>query len=94
MLLTQEDHVTSAPRATKVSMRTAVWMVLTWCKHRVDLVENDTYIWRQPAMRAPERGFVAAYFHFKDQPSDESDLDDHHLFPKIHEARHLILKNK
>lgn len=25
---TQDDHVTSAPRAVKVSMRTAVWMVL------------------------------------------------------------------
>ena len=26
--LTQDDQVTSAPRAVKVSMRTAVWIVL------------------------------------------------------------------
>ena len=28
LILTQEDHATSAPRAVRVSMRTAVWMVL------------------------------------------------------------------
>ena len=44
--LTQEDQVTSAPRAVRVSIKTAVWMVM--CKH--------------PAMRAPLRGFEAAYF--------------------------------
>ena len=38
----QEDQVTSAPSSTKVSIRTAVWMVM----------------WRQPAMRAPLSGFV------------------------------------
>jgi hypothetical protein len=38
-------QVTSAPRAVRVSMRTAVWMVM--CK--------------QPAMRAPARGWSAAY---------------------------------
>lgn len=27
---TQDDQVTSAPRAVRVSMRTAVWMVLWW----------------------------------------------------------------
>jgi hypothetical protein len=40
-----DDQVTSAPRATRVSMRTAVWMVM----------------WRQPAIRAPLRGWSAAY---------------------------------
>ena len=44
-------------------------------------------------MRAPERGFVVPYFCFKNQPSDAPDLDVHHLFSKIHEARHLILMN-
>ncbi|MNR37265.1 hypothetical protein D3C85_1552700 [compost metagenome] len=36
-----DDQVTSAPSSTKVSIKTAVWMVM--CKH--------------PAMRAPFKGF-------------------------------------
>jgi hypothetical protein len=36
----QEDQRTSAPSFTRVSMSTAVWMVM----------------WRQPAIRAPFRG--------------------------------------
>lgn len=28
LIRTQDDHVTSAPRAVNVSIRTAVWMVL------------------------------------------------------------------
>ena len=43
---TQEDQVTSAPRAVRVSIKTAVWMVM--CKH--------------PAIRAPLRGLEAEYF--------------------------------
>ena len=43
---TQEDQVTSAPRAVRVSIKTAVWMVM--CKH--------------PAMRAPWRGLEVEYF--------------------------------
>src|SRR5690606_1744367 len=38
-----DDQVTSAPKATRVSIRTAVWMVM----------------WRHPAMRAPLRGCEA-----------------------------------
>src|SRR5260370_27252119 len=41
----QEAHRTSAPRAWRVSMRTAVWMVM----------------WSDPAMRAPRRGCWLAY---------------------------------
>jgi hypothetical protein len=37
----QDDHRTSAPSCTRVSMSTAVWMVM----------------WRQPAIRAPASGF-------------------------------------
>ena len=40
-----EDQVTSAPRATRVSMRTAVCVVM----------------WRQPAIRAPLSGAAAPY---------------------------------
>ena len=43
---TQEDQVTSAPRAVRVSIKTAVWMVM--CKH--------------PAIRAPLRGLEAECF--------------------------------
>jgi len=43
---TQEDQVTSAPRAVRVSIKTAVWMVM--CKH--------------PAIRAPLRGCEAECF--------------------------------
>jgi hypothetical protein len=32
VLITHEDHVTSAPRAVRVSMRTAVWIVLQECE--------------------------------------------------------------
>ncbi|RNA36944.1 hypothetical protein BpHYR1_037041 [Brachionus plicatilis] len=42
----QLDHVTSAPSSLRVSMRTAVWMVM----------------WRQPAMRAPFKIFMGPYF--------------------------------
>lgn len=42
----QEDQVTSAPKATKVSIKTAVWMVM--CK--------------QPATLAPFNGWVGPYF--------------------------------
>src|SRR5438046_2239434 len=42
----QLDHVSSAPRAFRVSIKTAVWMVMC----------------RQPAMRAPLRGWSSAYF--------------------------------
>ena len=41
----QELHVTSAPKACKVSIKTAVWMVM--CKH--------------PAIRAPFSGFEFPY---------------------------------
>jgi len=41
----QEAQRTSAPRAFRVSMSTAVWMVMC----------------RDPAMRAPARGFDPAY---------------------------------
>ncbi len=41
----QEAQRTSAPSALRVSMSTAVWMVM----------------WREPAMRAPLRGLAAAY---------------------------------
>lgn len=40
-----DDQVTSAPRNVKVSMRTAVWMVM----------------WRHPAIRAPFNGWSSAY---------------------------------
>ena len=36
----QEHHLTSAPRAVRVSMSTAVWMVM----------------WREPAILAPLKG--------------------------------------
>jgi len=42
----QEVQVTSAPRAVKVSIKTAVWMVM----------------WSEPAMRAPLRTFWGPYF--------------------------------
>ena len=41
----QDDHVTSAPSSTSVSIKTAVWMVM--CK--------------QPAIRAPANGLEAPY---------------------------------
>ena len=41
----QELQVTSAPSSIRVSMRTAVWMVM----------------WRQPAILAPARGFFGPY---------------------------------
>jgi hypothetical protein len=41
----QEDQVTSAPKATNVSINTAVWIVM--CKH--------------PAMRAPANGLDSPY---------------------------------
>ncbi|MCY1491779.1 hypothetical protein D9M68_255720 [compost metagenome] len=41
----QDDQRTSAPRATRVSMRTAVWMVM----------------WMQPRILAPFSGWVAEY---------------------------------
>ena len=41
----QELHVTSAPSSRRVSIRTAVWMVM----------------WRQPAILAPFRGFFGPY---------------------------------
>ena len=41
----QEDQVTSAPRSIRVSINTAVWMVM--CKH--------------PAIRAPLNGLDAPY---------------------------------
>ena len=41
----QDDHETSAPRSIKVSIKTAVWIVM--CK--------------QPAIRAPAKGFEAPY---------------------------------
>src|SRR5215831_10555560 len=41
----QEAQRTSAPRALRVSIRTAVWMVM----------------WREPATRAPLSGFFAPY---------------------------------
>src|SRR5262249_62283882 len=41
----QEAQRTSAPSALRVSIRTAVWMVM----------------WREPATRAPFSGFLAPY---------------------------------
>jgi hypothetical protein len=60
--LTQEDQVTSAPRAVRVSMRTAVWMVLYTTVRVFQCIGYTwgSYMWRQPAMRAPLRGWLAA----------------------------------
>jgi len=62
----QEDQVTSAPRAVKVSMRTAVWMakkmyvrlICNVCKE----LQRCVLMCRQPAMRAPLSGWSSAYF--------------------------------
>ena len=45
----QEDQVTSAPKAIKVSIKTAVWIVM----------------WRHPAILAPFKGWVAPYSALK-----------------------------
>ena len=48
-MLTQDDQETSAPRAVKVSMSTAVWMVLTdrtmsTSKFRIKLGHLDAHV--------------------------------------------------
>lgn len=62
-MLTQDDQVTSAPRAVRVSMRTAVWMVLLQqISLESTLQLSVTYMCRQPAIRAPFRGWEALYY--------------------------------
>lgn len=62
--LTQDDHVTSAPSTTKVSISTAVWMVLQMCQYTREMTDYAIYMCRQPAMRAPLRGLETPYYHY------------------------------
>lgn len=62
--LTQDDHVTSAPSTTKVSISTAVWMVLQICQYTREMTDYAIYMCRQPAMRAPLRGLETPYYHY------------------------------
>jgi len=61
----QEVQVSSAPRALRVSMRTAVWMAIEHLELGPQDVNAGLFIilmCKQPAMRAPFKGCSSAYF--------------------------------
>jgi hypothetical protein len=60
----QEVQVSSAPRALRVSMRTAVWMAARGQHvfHSTYNTKGSVLMCRHPAMRAPFNGWSAAYF--------------------------------
>ncbi len=94
-LLTQDDQVTSAPSAVRVSMSTAVWMVLSTERQHgpVDgLRETNSHV--QTSRDASTlQGLLCAVLKIRtyQHRTEFGSEGRSHLLPHVHEARHLML---